>query len=422
MVNRANPPKITIPTKLRVKDSVVTTTAKGVDIHSLIFNEYDVIRVSFVFRAGTKYQTTPFCATSVAGMLSEGSEGVSAREISEIMDFYGIYYDHSTDRDHTVITICTLERRFNEGIELLRKILTTPAFSAEEFDIYRQKRKSSIELQRAKIDFIAREEFAKALFGENHYYGRSHHESFMDNLTTDDIKEFYSSYYNCNNLFVVCSGKLSSEHIDAVSSLADTLPVGKKSEYQISEVRSSHNLFIPWEGANQSVIRVGCLLFPRSHPDFVAMQVVAMVLGGYFGSRLISNLREEKGYTYGVFAGVINLEDSGYLGISTEVESSVTESALEEIYKEVERMRVELITEEELQVIRRVMIGEMLRILDGPFGIADITIENVLNDRDNSYLNSQLNEIMAITPERILEVANRYLDRESLITVIVGDR
>ncbi len=421
MVNREIAPEIKIPSEVKVKMAETVKTAGGVELYTLSFNEYDVVRVSFIFRAGTKYQDKPFCSTSVAGMLSEGCEGYSAREISELLDYYGIYYDYSTDRDYTVITLCALERFFGVGIELLARMLTSPMFPKEEFDIYRFKRKSNIEMQRAKIDFIAREEFAKLLFGETHYYGRSYHESLMDELQIEDLHDYYNKYYNRENLFIVASGKLSNEHIDAISSIADKFPTGKRSLDMEEATISLKDKYVEWQGANQSVVRVGRLLFTRTHPDFVAMQVVAMILGGYFSSRLISNLREEKGYTYGVFAGVINLEDSGYFAISTEVEKSATDSAVEEIFKEIERLRVELIGEEELIIVKRVMVGEIMRVLDGPFGIADITIENILNNRDNNYLNSQLAEIMSITPERIMSVAQKYMKREDFVTLIVGD-
>ncbi len=421
MINRSIAPEITIPSNLKVKAARKHKTPKGVDIYSLEFNEYDVIRVSFVFRAGTKYQPKPFCSTSVSGMLTEGCKGSSAREISELLDFYGIYYDHTTDRDHSVLTICALERFFDIGLQLLDCIINYPVFPEDEFDIYRVKRKRTIEMQRAKIDFVAREEFAKLLFGERHHYGVSHCESYFDNLTTEDLRSYHKEYFTRSNLFVVTSGKTNEGHLTKIAEIADSLELGVKAKPFSVPITRGEDKFIKWEGATQSVIRMGRILFPRSHPDFVAVQVVAMILGGYFSSRLVSNLREEKGYTYGIFAAVINLEETGYMAISTEVDKSVTCCAINEIFIEIERLSNELISEDELVVVKRVMAGEMMRILDGPFGITDITIENVLTFRDNSFINSCLREIMSITPERVLEISKKYLKREDFVTLVVGD-
>jgi predicted Zn-dependent peptidase len=150
------------------------------------------------------------------------------------------------------------------------------------------------------------------------------------------------------------------------------------------------------------------------------MQVVAAVLGGYFGSRLMQNLREEHGYTYGVMAAMVNFEREGYLAIATQVAREHREDALREIYAEIERLRTELISEDELQMVKNVMIGEILRILDGPFGIADVTIENIMCGMDNSATEQSVEAIFAITPEQVRALAHKYLRRDDLIEVVVG--
>jgi predicted Zn-dependent peptidase len=150
------------------------------------------------------------------------------------------------------------------------------------------------------------------------------------------------------------------------------------------------------------------------------MQVVATILGGYFGSRLMQNLREEHGYTYGVMAAMVNFEREGYLAIATQVTRDHTDDALREIYFEIERLRTELVPEEELQMAKNMMIGEILRILDGPFGIADVTIENIMCGFDNSSTERNVEIINAITAEDIQRLAEQYLRREDLVEVVVG--
>lgn len=393
----------------------------GVKIYTLPFLEYDVVRVSLVFRAGVKYQNVPFCASSVASMLSEGCVGYSSQEIADFLDFYGIYFDQSVDRDHAVITICSLERFFDKSLEILSSLINSPTFPTKELEIYKMKRKQAISMQRAKIDYIARENFAKALYGENHPYGTSYDENLYDNLTNEDLKTLYNRAYTRSNLFVVCSGKMTEDNITKICALVDTLPQGETLAKPIITPSSTTKTVVPWKDSIQSAIRIGRMLFPRNHPDFVAMQVVSTILGGYFGSRLISNLREDKGYTYSIFSGIMNMEDSGYLAITTEVEASITEKAIAEIYVEIRRMKEELVPIEELSMVKNVMIGEIMRILDGPFGIADITIENILTGRPNDSLHENIKEIREITPERVLETARKYLSEDEFVTVIVGN-
>lgn len=420
MVNRAQAPQITIPSNIKVREEVVKHTPSGVKIYCLDFSEYDVVRVSFVFRAGVKYQKIPFSASAAAGMLGEGCDGYTSQEIADFLDFYGIYFDQSVDRDYAVITICSLERFFDKSLEILSKIITSPSYLEHELEIYKSKRKQVISMERAKIDFVARENFAKSLFGADHHYGRSYDENLYDNLTSDHLREFYNTHYTRANMFVVTSGKMSSENFAKLLNLIDSLPEGVKIEREEREFIQTKKLRLPWKEARQSAIRVGRMLFTRTHPDFVALQVLSTILGGYFGSRLISNLREDKGYTYGIFSGVINLEESGYLAITTEVESSVTDDAVREIFIEIARLREELVPEEELSMVKNVMIGEILRILDGPFGIADITIENVLSERRNEHLHTQIAQIREITPEKIMDTAKKYLNDDDFVTVVVS--
>ena len=151
------------------------------------------------------------------------------------------------------------------------------------------------------------------------------------------------------------------------------------------------------------------------------MQVVATLLGGYFGSRLIQNLREEHGYTYGAYCGVVNFDEAGYLAISTEVGGEVAEDAVRQIMWEIERLRTEPVSDEELSTVKKIIFGEMMRILDGPFGIADVTIENIQNGVTNEYTARMVQEVRAITPEKVLALAQKYLAPEDLITVTLGE-
>ena len=145
-----------------------------------------------------------------------------------------------------------------------------------------------------------------------------------------------------------------------------------------------------------------------------------MLLGGYFGSRLMQNLREANGFTYGVVAAMVNLEREGYLAVARYLRRDATDRALAEIYREIERLRTEPVAEEELSLVRNMMTGEMMRILDGPFGIADVTIENILCGRRNDVVSENLQRIRAITPAEVQRLAVKYLPREALVTVVAG--
>ena len=413
-------PDIVIPRSVEMPLSRLTHAKNGVRIYTLSSDDFEVVRFTFVFKAGSSMQTKAFAASSTANMLGEGSTSLTAQEIAERLDFYGSYFDVNIDRDYSYISFCTLKKFFEPTLAVAREILLHPAFPEREFDVYRQKRKQSLTIERKKVDMQSRELFAEALFGSNHPYGISTHEDEYDNLTTEILREHYNTLYTAENAFVVCSGNIDDKVYAEIEALASELHSGASPSVEFPKAQTTHYMEHNIESALQSSVRVGRLLFPRTHPDFVGMQVVAAILGGYFGSRLMQNLREEHGYTYVVMAAMVNFEQEGYLAIATQVAREKREEAIREIYFEIERLRHELISEEELQMVKNVMIGEILRILDGPFGIADVTIENIMCGMDNSATEQSVQRIFSITPEEVKHLAEKYLKRDDLVVVVAG--
>ena len=434
----------------------------GVALYLLHADEFEVLRVSFVFRAGSVHQQVPFSASATANLLAEGTRDLTAAEVAERLDYYGSWYDVSIDRDYVYISFAMLSRFAAETLAVAEQVLLRPLFPEEEVAAYCAERRQRLAIERRKVDVEAREAFARALFGPEHPYGIAADEAAYERLTRDDVAAFYERHYTAPNCFVVCSGRIDPAAEEAVAAiaaqlpggpcteeisrpdvaepqvaagafallcapsrqvpdLAARLPRGTGAEADFPPVRTEHRAFVAHPGAVQSSIRIGRLLFPRRHPDFAGMQVVAAALGGYFGSRLMQNLRERNGYTYGVVAAMVNFERAGYLAVAAQVGTEVTGAALAEIYAEIERLRTELLPDEELALVKRIMEGEMMRILDGPFGIADVTIENLLCGTDNGAIDRNLALIRATTPEDVRRLARKYLAREDLVTVVAGD-
>lgn len=414
-------PSIRIPERVDVPTARLATLGNGVRLYLLENHDQQVVRLSFVFGAGSSRQTTLFSATSAANLLSEGSDRFTARQIAEQLDFYGSYFDIAVDRDVVVVSFCALSKFVMPTLQTAEEILLRPSFPQQEFDSYRIKRRQRLEIERRKVDVRVREAFAAAMFGADHPYGISAPEAAYDTLTREAVVDFYRRHYTADNCFVVCSGDLSDEALAAIENICLQLPQsGDRRELVFPAMVQTPRVRLEHAGAVQSAVRVGRMLFTRNHPDYVGMQVVATVLGGYFGSRLMRNLREERGYTYGVFAGMVNLDRAGYLAIATQVAEAAREDTLHQIYTEIERLRTEPISEQELSLVKNIMVGEMMRILDGPFGIVDVTIENVQCGTDNHAVERTVEAIRRCTPEDVQCLAEKYLRREDLVEVTVG--
>lgn len=413
-------PDIVTPRSVDMPRTAVHTAPNGVRIYVLDSNDFEVVRFTFVFHAGTAMQHKSFTASATANMLSEGSTTMSAQQIADELDFYGSYFDVNIDRDYSYISFVSLSKFFTQTAAVAEEIVLHPAFDERELRSYCQKRKQSLAIERQKVDVQSRELFAEALFGKEHPYGISAPCESYDEVTRGDIISLYNELYTAANCFVVCSGRVDDAVIKRISDMVMLLPEGTKPSVCFPAIASTPTIHRGITSALQSSIRIGRRLFARTHPDFVGMQVVAAILGGYFGSRLMQNLREEHGYTYGVMAAMVNFDREGYLAIATQVAREHRDDALREIYREIERLRTEPVTMEELQMVKNMMIGEVLRILDGPFGIADVTIENIMCGVDNSYTEQNVETIFAITPEEVQRLARKYLSREAFVEVVVG--
>ncbi|MCL2561760.1 MAG: insulinase family protein [Rikenellaceae bacterium] len=440
-IDNKTQPAIRTPEAIAVPLAEMQTLSNGVRLYTLDCSDHDVVRFSFVFHAGTAMQSVPFSASSTANLLSEGTQRHSAQQIAEILDYHGSFFEVTIDRDYAVINFASLLKYFPQTLAMASEIVLHPTFAQDEVTLYCEKRKQRLAVERSKATMKARELFGTALFGAEHPYGVSYDESLYDDLTREDVVEFYKRHYTAGNCFVVCSGRVGEREREMIAEVAARIPVGVSAGHASASLsdqstrggevaasvefptpHSTPFAFRAHEGAVQSSVRMGVLLFPRTHPDFIAMQVLCTVLGGYFGSRLVRNLREKHGYTYGAFASMATLEHAGYMAIATEVATEATQDAIAQIFSEIERLRTEPVGGEELQMVKNIMTGEVMRILDGPFGIADVTIENVSNGTTNDYNDRWLAEVRDITPERLLDVARRYLPPDAFTTVVVGDK
>lgn len=422
MINRADAPQIILPSTLSLPEIETTTTKNGIKIHLMNLSSQDVVRVSVVFHAGSKNQHHPFTASALFNMLSEGTTRYSSLQVAEMFDFYGIYYDASVDRDFAIVTVSCLRKFLDVTMDLLSECLCKPTFPQKEFDIYKQKRKQLLKIEREKPAYLARELFAETLFGPNHPYGFVAPLDRYDTLTRDHLEDYYNQFVVAQNCFVVVSGKVEGDDLSLIRDFVEGLPSGEVVQaLEFPKPTSSLEGYLEREGV-QSSIRMGKLLFAKGDPDFNGMQVVAMILGGYFGSRLVQNIREDKGYTYGIYSAMVSLEHDGYFAIATDVAAQYTNETVAEVKHEIRRMQNELVTHEELSVVKNMIVGELMRILDGPFGIVDVVIENLQSNMYANYLNGFLQEILEITPQRIQELAVKYLDTNTFSTVIVGKK
>ncbi|MCF8296898.1 MAG: insulinase family protein [Saprospiraceae bacterium] len=423
-INRKVQPQVLSIDTINLEQPLEVKLDNGIPVYKINAGTQDVVKIELIFGAGSWYEPKSFVAYSTSKMLVEGSKKYSAEEIAERIDFYGAFIEASSDKDNASVSLYTLNKYIDKTFEILEEIIKRPSFNENELSVFLQKQKQGFIVNSKKVNYLARTKFNEIIFGEQHPYGEVLEIKTFDNIKREDLVEFYNSYYSVPNCKIIVSGKLDESIIEKLNNHFggndwNSKNIPDSPIYTIdSNSKSKHK--ITKQDTVQSAIRIGRTLFNRTHPEFKDLQVLNSVLGGYFGSRLMNNIREDKGYTYGIGSAIVSLKNSGYFFITSEVGADVCDSAISEIYKELEILKNKLIPNYELELVRNYMMGVFIRSIDGPFALADKFKSLIDYELDYSYYYQFLDVIRNITSEKLRELANKYYRKEDMFEIIVG--
>ncbi|GAA4787999.1 pitrilysin family protein [Olivibacter ginsenosidimutans] len=397
----------------------------GIALFAFEACEQDLVRIEWVFNnISFDHLVNPVLNMGLAGMLLEGTKQHSSAEIAEKIDFYGAFLQPEYSFDHTALTLYVLHKHINHVLPLIKEILIDSIFPAHELDTYIRNNKQNLSVSLKKNDFIARRTFNQAIFGSGRY-GFSPELNDYDTLCREDLQRLYTHQICPSQCTIYIAGKVTSETISSINRLFGQAwkdePIVDVSTYAIPQVNTEDKvILIKKPDALQSAIRIGCASINRAHPDFSALQLVNTILGGYFGSRLMTNIREEKGYTYGIGSGIGALKHGAFFTIATEVGVSVTQETLTEIESEINRLRTSPIENEELDLVKNYIGGTFLGSLENVFSHVD-KFKNVHTvGLDLTYYKNHLDVIKRSTADDILAIANKYLDYKKMVKVVVG--
>ncbi|MES2590422.1 MAG: pitrilysin family protein [Bacteroidota bacterium] len=398
----------------------------NIPVYSVNAGTQDLIKIEFLFSAGMYQQSMPLQAATVNSLLEEGTSKLTAAQIADQVDYYGAFLETGVAQDSASVILYTLNKHLKSTLPVVEQIIKDSVFPEHELDTHIRNKKQKFYVNNQKVATLARKRFSELLFGSKHPYGINVTETDFDAINRSHLNQFYSTHYRSNNCKIILAGKVD----DTIINLLDTHFGGNDwsatSALSIKTIppdtttESQHLLFK--EDALQSAIRIGKVLFNKKNPDFQPLLVLNTLFGGYFGSRLMSNIREDKGYTYGIGSGIASLQHSGYFFITTEVGVDVCGNALKEIYFELNRLREELVTEDELQLVKNYMLGTFLRSVDGPFALADRFKGIMEYDLGYDYFDRYIATIKGISASKLRDLANNYLAQESMIELVVGKK
>jgi predicted Zn-dependent peptidase len=423
--DRKTPPRIkdAVEFDLTLKSYEKYVLDNGVEVYAVSGGPEEVLQMEWVFSAGNWYEDQNGIAGATNHLLKNGTKNKTAFEISEHFDFFGSYLNRSCYNETAVLSLHTLTRHLHELLPVVSELITDSVFPEHELDIFRQNMKQRLEVNLKKCDFVSNRLIDEYLYGIDHPYGKYATRETYEAITKDKLVEFHRQFYLHGKMVIFVAGVLPADLYQQLNANFGKLPMMQLAlpEFSHSTHPSVDKQFRITNDPNgvQGAIRIARPFITRHHPDFAPMQVLNALFGGFFGSRLMSNIREDKGYTYGIHSYFQNHMAEGTLMISTEAGKDVCEKTIQEVYHEMKVLREEPVSDEELLLVKNYLIGTILGDLDGPFHIIGRWKNVILNNLPEDYFVTSVDAVKKVTPAELQALANKYLQPEAFYELVV---
>jgi predicted Zn-dependent peptidase len=426
MLNRTESPTIYSPIDFEYKLQPLKTIVldNGIPLRYISDQIEPVLQLEMIFPGGLWFEHKIGIAQATAALLKSGTSTHTSFEINATFEQYGASIKAGAGNDWASITISCLTKHLDKLLPLLADLLTDTIFPQSEIDIYIQNAKQRLSMMLKKGDFIANRKIDEYLFGIKHPYGKYLHKEDYDGVTQDALSYHLKTFYSSANCQLFLAGTFGDNELHLINKYLGAKAWNNENvvsipSYEIIQETTRKHRIVNDETSVQGSIRIANHFPEKHHPDFAPMIVLNTLFGGYFGSRLMSNIREEKGYTYGIHSFMYNHKQLSAYMITTEAAKDVCEAAISEVYFEMDVLKKELVTEEELTLVKNYLLGNILGDLDGSFQIIQRWKNLLLNDFTEERFYSNINTYKTVTAEQLMELAQKYYQPENFYELVV---
>ncbi len=396
--------------------------AHGAELYLIRRGTVPALKLELMFPAGRPYEHKKGLSSATLQLLKSGTSKKSATKLADGFDHWGSSLNLDFYIDNCGVKLFALEKYLPKVLPLLYEMLSTPSFPVSELKLYKRQQKEKLRSDEARADVLAYRMFTERLFGKNHPYGYNSSVESIEDINRKDLLAHYKACYDITGAKIFLSGSYSDHTLTMVLNMLSSLPVEKSKTNKPrlpSRFPSAGQYKIAKPDSVQSSIRIGRRLFTRNHPDFVHMFVLNTLLGGYYGSRLMQNLREKRSLTYHIYSTLDTFMLGGYFLISTEVDKSRSPLALKAIYHELSRLRDQLIKPHELKTVKAYLKGSFLNYFENVFAQSELIRTLSVEGGIQSYT-ELVDGIERVTSKDLQKVANTYMQEKDLTEVIVG--
>ena len=419
MLNRKEQPQLTPIENIDFIEPLVYDITENVKLFFMKEVPNETCRIDLYFDAGN-IRSSEGIPSFVNALLLSGTKDKTATQISNEIDALGGFIDSGISAENSVFSLYCLRENAIKLIQLIVDSIDNVAFHEKEVDELLADKKQAFLTNMEKVSYICQREFQQKLFNSSHVYSKIADESYYENVSIHSLKKFFHDHYQNGLTKVVLVGNLQQDEVDdIIDTVGKWAKLGETTfESDVQNLPGTFHVEKP--NAVQSAIRVGRILFNKKHKDYNDFLVLNTILGDYFGSRLMANIREDKGFTYGIGSMVAEYNNIGYFLIATEVGTEVKDATLLEIQNEIQRLKTEFVGREELALVKNYLLGQLLKSADGPYSMTDLFLSAEAQGFDLEFYNKAIHDLNNITPERIQDLAKKYLIWEEMSVVSAG--
>jgi len=417
MLDRTTAPPFVQAKNFFLPKSQPAILPNGLKLFTITGVQQEVIKIELVFPAGRWFEPAPGVAHFTTQMLEKGTQAKNALELAEAFESLGAHIDISAGPDHAEVSVYALTKNWHDAFALLVDLVSAPSFDAGEFDIMKSIYLESLKVNLAKNSFVASQVIRRNLFG-NHPYGISVEEKDVDATSVSQLSAYHRARMQPIAAFVTAPSTISLDHLSKSLSAFGKAPVDDGSTKKVAAGKM--NDVVEKEGSVQASLRLAKRMVMKSDPDYPHMLLLNHILGGYFGSRLMANIREEKGLTYGIQSSLNSLQRDGFFAIGADVNKENRDLAMDEISKEMVRLATEPIGDDEMQVATNHFLGALQLEVANPFSLTE-KVKNIhLNNLPPDYYQVLFDKVRSATPEALMSIANKHFQVDQLHRVSVG--
>ena len=430
-LDRSKPPPIGRMPELRVPSWTKTRLASGAEL--IVSEKHDLPLVSFsITLLGGSDQFEAASRRGVgsltASMMSEGTRTRNGDELSNALQLLGTSVSVGIGSESGSIGFVSTTARFAATLDILADMLVNSTFPPEALERLRAQRLVALNQAKAQPNAIASRVFPRVLYGDAHPLGQNSTEQTIKAITRADVADFHQRYFRPGRALITVTGDVTPAAIRPIveRGLAQWAAGGERPAFSFPPLpapRATTIYLVDKPGAAQSTFAIGLPGPPRTTPDYYALQVMNTILGGMFQARLNANIREEKGYSYGVSSGFGFGKGPNPFRTGGDIVGDKTDAALVEFMKELRGiLGARPVTEEELKTAKESLVQRLPGTFASVSAINGALTGLWVQSLPDNYYQQYTKSVMAVTAEDVLRAARAHLDLDHLAIVVVGDR